>query len=128
VSESELEAVFDHMYARRRRDIDAVAGGLHPDVVHQGVEPELVCTGRKEVLALVRRSFTRDASGVESIEMVDAGGRVVVGLTGSRFRENPVLTGALFMVFTVRAGKITRIDDYRTRDEALRAAAAPSSA
>ncbi len=122
MGEAELKAVFTHFHARLQRDIDTVAAGLDPGVVHQGVEHELVCDGREEVVDLVRRSFTRDNSGVESFEMVDAGERVVVGLAGPRFREVPVLQGRLFMVFTIRNGAITRIDDYRTRDEALKAA------
>ena len=128
MSEAELEAVFDHFHARRRRDIDAVAAGLDPQVVHQGVEPELVCNGRDEVLELVRHSFARGDSGIRSIEMIDAGERVVVGLSGRRFRENPFLTGQLFIVFTLREGRILRMDDYRSREEALCAAGATTPA
>ena len=122
MGEAELEAVFDHFHARRRRDIGAVAAGLDPAIVHQGVEAQLVCHGRDEVLDLVRRSFDRRPSGLSGFEMIDAGDRIVVGLRGSAFRENPFLSGQLFMVFTLRDRIITGIDDYRTRAEALRAA------
>jgi ketosteroid isomerase-like protein len=122
MSDSALETVFDHFHARRRHDIEAVASGLEPDIVHQGVEPELVCNGRDEVLAMVRRSFARDGVDLDRIELVNAGERVVVGLAGPRFRENPFLTGELFILFTVRDGKIARMDDYRTRGEAFQAA------
>jgi ketosteroid isomerase-like protein len=124
VGESELEAVFDHFHARRRRDIGAVAAGLDPRVVHQGVEPDLVCDGRDEVLERVRRSFSRVPSGIDGIELIDAGDSVVVGLSGQQFRDNPLLEGRLFMVFTVREGVITRIEDYRTREQAMLAAQA----
>ena len=122
MSDSALETVFDHFHARRRHDIEAVASGLEPDIVHQGVEPELVCNGRDEVLTMVRRSFARDGVDLDRIELVNAGERVVVGLAGPRFRENPFLTGELFILFTVRDGKIARMDDYRTRGEAFQAA------
>ena len=128
MSEAELELVFDHLHARRRHDIEAVAAGLDPGVVHQGVELQLVCNGRDEVLENVRYSFARDDAGLESLELVDAGDRIVVGLTGPRFRENPFLTGQLFIVYTVRDGKITRMDDYRTRDEAFHASGATAPA
>lgn len=37
MSDAALEIVFDHFYARRRRDIAALTDGLDPEVVHQGV-------------------------------------------------------------------------------------------
>jgi hypothetical protein len=51
-----------------------------------------------------------------------------VGVAGPRFREIPFLDGEIFMVFTVRGGRILRIDDYRTRPEAFRAAEAEAPA
>jgi hypothetical protein len=128
MSRMELEAVFDDLHARRRHDLEAVAAGLDPHVVHTGVEPRLVCKGRDQVLENVRNSFAHDDPGLERIELIDAGDRVVVGLTGPRFRDHPFLTGHLFIVYTVHDGKIMRMDDYRTRDEALRAASAPAPA
>ncbi|MBV8301696.1 MAG: nuclear transport factor 2 family protein [Candidatus Dormibacteraeota bacterium] len=122
MSEAELEVVFDYFHARRRRDIDAVAATLSGDVVHQGVQPDLVCNGRDEVVERVRTTMRRANAGIDRIELVDAGAQVVVGLSGPAFRDNPLLDGELYMVFTVRDGVITRIDDYRTRPDAVRAA------
>ena len=122
MSEAELEVVFDHLYARRRQDADAVAATLSSDVVHQGVEADLVCAGRDEVMERVRKTMRRSGDGIERIELVDAGAQVVVGLAGRAFRDNPLLDDEIYMVFTVRDGVITRMDDYRTRSEAFRAA------
>lgn len=121
-----LEVVFDHLYARRSHDLATIKSQLDPDAVHQGVLPELICRSRDEILENVRRSFARDDFGVDHLEMIDAGDRVVVGFAGPRFREVPwtQLHGQLFMVFTVRDGRIVRIDDYLSRAEALVAAAA----
>jgi ketosteroid isomerase-like protein len=57
--------------------------------------------------------------GVDRMEIVGAGDRVVVGLAGPRFRETkwPPLKGQIFIVFTVRDGQIVRMDDYLTRAE-----------
>jgi ketosteroid isomerase-like protein len=125
MSTANLQVVFDHLDARRRRDIERLAANLDPAVVHQGVQPDLVCNGRDEVLVQVRSSFARDDFGVERLEIIDAGERVVLGLAGERFREVQHLRrGQIFIVFTLRDGKITRMDDFLTREQALRAAGA----
>ncbi len=127
MSDASMETVFDHFHARRRHDLDAIATGLDPDVIHQGVMPELVCTGRGAVLDRMRASLGNGDSGIERLELHAAGDSVVVGIAGPRFREIPFLNGEIFMVFTVRDGRILRIDDYGTREEAFRAAGAPSA-
>ena len=126
MSDASMETVFDHFHARRRHDLDAIVAGLDPEVIHQGVMPELICTGREAVVERVRRSFDNGDSGLERLELHAAGDSIVVALAGPRFRENPFLNGEIFMVFTVRDGRILRIDDYRTRDEAFRSVAGQS--
>lgn len=128
MSDAAMETVFDHFHARRRRDLDAIAAGLHPDVVHQGVRPELVCHGRGAVVERIEASFETVDTGVERLELNAAGESVIVGIAGPRFREIPFLDGEIFMVFTVRDGRILRIDDYRTRGEAHAAVALPAPA
>lgn len=127
MTEANLELVFDHLYARRSRDLARLEAQLDPDVVHQGVRPELVCNNRDEVLANVQRSFARTDFGVDRLEMVDAGDRVVVGLAGPRFRDVPgtPINGQIYMVFTLREGRIVRIDDFLTRSHAINAAGEP---
>jgi ketosteroid isomerase-like protein len=124
MTQANLEIVFDHLDARRSRDLERLASHLDRDVVHQGVLPELVCNNRDEVLANVRRSFVREDFGVERLELIDAGQSVVVGLAGPRFREVPWLKGQLYMVYTLRDGRIVRMEDYLTRAEAIAAAGA----
>jgi hypothetical protein len=53
--------------ARRRRDFETIERGLHPDVVWQGLRPDLVCTNRAAVLDNVRSSdgWLPDVSGIE---------------------------------------------------------------
>jgi ketosteroid isomerase-like protein len=122
MSQADLATVFDHLHAMRRGDVDSVASRLHPDVVHQGVSPHLLCANRDEVLASMRRALEGDGLGIEHLEILDTGDRVVVGLAGPRFRDVPHLAGQLFIVYTLRDGRIVRMDDHRTRAEALAAA------
>jgi ketosteroid isomerase-like protein len=126
MSDASMEVVFDYFHARRRRDLDAITAGLDPDVVHQGVMPELVCTGREAVVDRMRASLGNGDSGIERLELHAAGDSVVAGIAGPRFREIPFLDGEIFMVFTVRDGRILRIDDYRTREEAFQGVELPS--
>jgi ketosteroid isomerase-like protein len=126
MTQANLEIVFDHLNARRSHDLARLESQLDPDVVHQGVLAELVCNNRDEVLVNVRRGFARDDLGVERLELVDAGDRVVMGLAGPRFREVPgsPLNGQIYIVYTLRDGRIVRMDDYLTRAEAMAAAGA----
>jgi SnoaL-like domain len=122
MSDAAMETVFDHFHARRRRDLQAIEAGLDPDVVHQGVLPELVCNGRAAVLERMAASLGDGDSGIERLELHAAGENAIAGIAGPRFREIPFLHGEIFMLFTMRNGQILRIDDYRTREEAFRAA------
>ena len=124
MTQANLELVFDHLYARRSRDLARLESQLDPNVVHHGVLPELVCNSRDEVLAMVQRQFARADFGVDRLEMIDAGDRVVVGLAGPRFREvtgGPV-NGQIYIVYTLRDGRIVRMDDYLSRSDAMSAA------
>ncbi len=122
MSDAALQVVFDHFYARRQRDIEAVAVGLDPDIVHQGVLPSLGCNGREAVVERVAASINEEDRGIERLEFLAAGDQVIVAIAGPRFREIPFLDGEIFMLFTLRDGRIARIDDFRTRGDALLAA------
>jgi ketosteroid isomerase-like protein len=124
MSQANLETVFDHLHAMRRRDLESIATRLDPDVVHQGVQDHLVCNDRDEVLDSMRRSLIGEDFGVDHLEIIEAGDRVVVGIAGSRFRDLPwaPVQGQVFVVYTLRDGRIVRMDDHLTRADALAAA------
>jgi ketosteroid isomerase-like protein len=122
MSDAAMQIVFDHLYARRRGDLDALTAGLDPGVVHQGVVPSLVCTGRDAVVERMQSSLEQVETGIDRLELIAAGESVIVGVAGPRFDEIPFLNGEIFMLFTLRDGRIVRIDDYRSRDDAIRAA------
>jgi hypothetical protein len=84
VTQANLDVVFDHVHARRTRDLVMLESQLDPDVVHQRVLPDL------------------------------------------RFSEVPwaPLNGQIYVVYTLRDGRIVRIDDYLSRGDAMAAAGA----
>jgi hypothetical protein len=131
MSQEAMEVVLDHIHARRRRDRDAVAATLDPTVVHEGVRPEHICHNRDEVLNMVERSMSAMQSGVERLEILDAGpDQAVLGVAGPRFLEVEEASpaGEVFILMTVRKGHITHMRDFRSREDALAAAqATPTS-
>lgn len=126
VSAEPMQVVFALVDARRRHDIDAVTELLDPDVVHRGVTEELVCNNRDEVLHNVRRGFARAEQGVDHLELVSAGDSVILGIAGSQFRDAPwaALGQQLFIVHTVRDGRVVLMRDFVDRSDAFRAAGA----
>jgi ketosteroid isomerase-like protein len=124
VTQSNLEVVFEHLDARRKHDVARLESQLDPNVVHEGVLPDLICHNRAEVLENIERGFARDDFGVDRLELIDVGERVVVGLAGPRFQEVPwaPLNGQIYVVYRLRDGRILRMHDYLMRTEAMAAA------
>ena len=125
MTDDPMQVVFALLGARRRHSIDDVSALLHPGVIHEGVTDELVCHGRDQVLENVRRSFQQDDEGLVHLELVLAGEEhVILGLAGPRFAEAPWAAHAdhIFIVHTVRDGRVTRMRDFLDRAAAYRAA------
>ena len=129
---SNLEIVFsDWLDALRRNDVDRIASRLAPDVVHQGVRPELSCSGREAVVARLRRR-AESPPDVTAVELIAIGDHVVVsvraatiGVPADEARDEP--RGQATLVFTLRDGIIVRMQDHVSREAALAAAGAPPS-
>jgi ketosteroid isomerase-like protein len=125
-----LEIIFaDWLDAMRRRDIDRIAARLDPDVVHQGVRPELTCTGREAVVERLR-SRAAQPPAVTAIELVEVGDHVVMSVRAptigvSAAPDDQGVRGQATVVFTLHDGRILRMQDYLTRDAALDAVDAP---
>ncbi|MDQ1532990.1 MAG: SnoaL-like domain [Actinomycetota bacterium] len=125
-----LEIIFvDWLDAMRRGDVDRMAGRLAPDVVHQGIRPELICPDRKAVIARLRDRAGRRPD-VTAIELVEAGDQVVMSVRGEMIgvpadaaSDQP--RGQATVVFTLREGRIVHMQDYLTREAALNAVDAP---
>jgi hypothetical protein len=122
-----LETVLiDYLGAIRTGDDDAVRAVLDPEIVWQGLHDDWVCHGPDEVIKTLQEGlkFRRDVAGIEFIR--GGGNRVVMGVRGAAIDEvgGEPLGGQIFNVFTVKNGRIVRIEDYRLREEALKAGGA----
>ena len=122
-----IEFMIGWLDALRRDDVDALRATLAPDVVWQGLRDEWVCHGADAVIDTFVDE--RDAKQeIRAIELIGAENHVVLHASGgdtSAIEDVPLPDG-IYNVFTLDAGRITRIDDYADRHDAL-AAAAPSS-
>jgi ketosteroid isomerase-like protein len=124
IGQENLETVMiDFFGALRRGDFDAAAALLDPDVNWQGLREEWVCHGREEVIDTFRWGL-EERREIDALEFTRGGDRVVMGARGPSITEvgDEPLEGQIFNVFTLRGGRIVRIDDFRGRSEALAAA------
>jgi len=124
IGQQNLETVMiDFFGALRRGDFDAAAGLLDPDVTWQGLREDWVCHGREEVIDTFRWGLA-ERREIDALEFTRSGEQVVMGARGASIAEvgGEPLEGQIFNVFTLRDGRIVRIDDYRHRTEALSAA------
>jgi len=124
IGQENLETVMiDFFGALRGGKIDAAAALLDTDVVWQGLREDWACHGRQEVLDTFRWGIEQRRE-VDALEFIRGGDQVVFGARGPSMTEvgGEPLGGQIFNVFTLRQGRIVRIDDYRSRTEALTAA------
>jgi ketosteroid isomerase-like protein len=117
--------IFDYLGALREGNQEAVRAVLDPNVTWQGLHEDWVCHGPDEVIETLHEGL-RLRRDVAALEFVRAGSRLVMGVRGPSLDEvgGEPLDGQIFNVFTLSNGKIVRIEDYRVRAEALKAAQA----
>jgi ketosteroid isomerase-like protein len=122
IGQESLETIMiDFFGALRRGDLEAAAELLDPDVSWQGLREEWVCHGREEVLDTFRWGLEQRRE-IDALEFTRAGEQVVLGARGPSIGPAEEPLGQIFNVFTLRDGRILRIEDYRRRREALTAA------
>ena len=111
------------LVALPRQDLDALTELLAPDVVWHGVRPDLVCRDRDEVVENIRAQ--PGLPNIERLELLAVGDeRAVLGLHSPDLADvaGEPLHQQVWEVFTIADGAITAIDEFTTRDEAVRAA------
>ena len=117
-----IEFLWGWFDALRRRDTESMAAALDPDIVWQGVRPELVCHGPEEVIAAVVTAYDANQE-IDSLELFGGDKQIVLGARGPDIAVDDVETsGEIYNVFTIEGRRITRIADYLDRDAALAAA------
>jgi ketosteroid isomerase-like protein len=124
MSQENVETVREVWDAYSRGDYDRIAGFHDPHIVVVTVE-EGALYGNDAVLANYER-WNEAWEGAETTpeEVIGHGDRVFVA---ARFQARGRASGVevetrLYEVYTVRDGKVLRIDEYATREEALQAA------
>jgi ketosteroid isomerase-like protein len=124
MNQQNLETVMiDFFGTLGRADFEAAAELLDSGVTWQGLRDDLVCHGREAVIDTFRWGLG-ERREIDALEFICGRDRVVVGVRGPTLTEvaGEPLEGQIFNIFTLRDGRITRIDDYRRRSEALAAA------
>lgn len=118
-----IEFLWAWLDAVRRRDIEALTAALDPDVVWQGIRDELSCHGPEELVEMFISGYEA-SRGIDSLELLGGEKHVVLGARGAELDEiNGIeVGGAIYNVFTIEDGRITRIEDYLRRPDAMAAA------
>lgn len=106
--------------ALRGHDLAAIERHLRPDTVWQGVRPDLCCPDRTHILANLDRGG-RQLPEVDGIDLYAAADQVLLGVRSPDLTEvaGEPLDGEIHSVFTIDAGLIARIEEFKTREEAL---------
>ena len=128
IPRSNIEIVWsDWLDAIRRGDVETLAARLAPEVTHRGVRADLVCPDRDAVLESAR-ARAEELPEVGAVELVAAGDHVVLSVraptVGMPLQDGAPMRGQASIVFTLRDGLITQMQDYVSRGEALAAAGA----
>jgi ketosteroid isomerase-like protein len=92
----------------------------------RGVPAGAVCHNRDEVMDMLAADLPAGPRAPQALELVAGDGAVVLGIRSPELVEvdEEPLPGQMLNVFTVRDGRITAVQDYALRAEALRAAGA----
>ena len=124
MSQENVELVREAWDAYSRGDYDRVAGFHDPHIVVVTLEDGVVY-GNDDALANYER-WNEAWEGAETTveEVIGQGDRVFLA---ARFQARGRGSGVeidtrIYEVFTLRDGKVLRIDEYATRDEAIEAA------
>ena len=107
----------------RRKDLSSTERLLHEQVIWNGLRADLVCHGRQEVMETLRSQLEGDI-GIERLELMQGPDAVVMGFGGPRIQEvaGVPLGGQIYQVLYFDSDRIVRMQDFTTRQDALRAA------
>ncbi len=117
-----IEVLLAWLDALRRADRDAMTTMLDPGVVWQGARQDLACHGPEEVSHGFGAALD-EGLDVEALELIGADAHAVLHATLPEPVEvaDIVFAEGVYNAFAIADGKITRIDDYTRRCDALAA-------
>jgi ketosteroid isomerase-like protein len=117
-----IEVVLGFLDTIRRRDRKSAIAFLHPEIVWRGVVPDLVCASPGEVLDIFlgRRD---EQIEIDRVELIGAERGAVLAVHRPQVWEvaGVEIRGAMYHAVEVEDGRITRINDFADRAEALAA-------
>jgi ketosteroid isomerase-like protein len=122
VSEQALALGKAGLEAWRRGDFTVIEELLDPAVEWRSFESrESDCLGRDEVMDVVRERHHQGFAAGE-LEFIDGAGDSMIVVAHPSEIGGPDWPEETATVFTFRQGKVTHMQDYRTKDEAVAAA------
>ena len=118
-----IEIVLGFLDAVRRGDRETAAEFLDPEIVWQGVAPDLECRGPGEVLAIFLGRRDEEIE-VDRLELIGAHRGAVFAFHRPEVWEvaGVEIRGAMYHAIEIDDGTSSRIADYADRGEALAAA------
>jgi hypothetical protein len=123
VKRKNIEFLIGFLDAVRRDDRDAVRAALKPDVVWQGLRPDLVCRSSDEVADIFAANRS-DYREVDVVELIGAERHAILHAVGGDVREvaGIPLPDGMYNVFAIEGGVAVGIADYAERYNAFAAA------
>jgi hypothetical protein len=109
--------------ALRRNQPELIAPRLAANIVWQGLRPDLVCTGPDEVLANIGYSgqLRHYVTGLRADALDHDHVLFAVRLHDVTELFGEPIAGEIYSLFTLRDDVIARIDEFKTKDDALAA-------
>jgi ketosteroid isomerase-like protein len=120
VKRTSIEFMIAWLDALRRGDLETLRGALDSDVVWHGLREEWSCRGPDEVVEIF--AAEREARPeIDAVEVIGAEEHAILHARGAALAsiEGISLPDGVYNVFTLRDGKVVRIDDHAERALAL---------
>src|SRR4051794_30893367 len=124
VQQDNLAVLVAWLDAMRRGDLEALAELYAPGVVWRGVPADAICHDRREVLDMLAARIEEGFESTAALELSAGENTAVLGVRASALQQigEESLQGQLFNVFTFAEHRIAAVQDFATREEALRVA------
>ena len=128
-TQHDLDMVLDWITALRKGNLARITDLLHPDVTWQGLRRDLVLAGRADVIDAISDQLPLDFH-VDAIEIISGPRQVVVGTRSDHLPDLPELDvkSQIYNVFGCGDGCVSSIQDFSTRERAIRSAGVQQAA